>query len=171
MQIQRPNDKVTSLLIAESDNWLFSPSMQGKKSIHLVQVDGPPQQYCLILISLLFGLHTCNCQENKTGAPKAPCLWVLFISVLDEIPRTTSPNLKTIFYFSPSQKPHRAYGRTNEQTHGTYFLWWLSLNQGLKQRRCVRKPQIFMRNNSRVTAAGFQWFSNGAFSLILILEV
>ena len=112
MQIQRPNDKVTSLLIAESDNWPFSPSMQGKKSIHLVQVDGPLQQYCLILISLLFGLHTCNCQENKTGAPKAPCLWALFTSALDEIPCTTSPNLKTIFYFSPSQKPHHDYGRT-----------------------------------------------------------
>lgn len=34
MQIQRPNDKVTSLLITESDQWPFSQSMQGNKSIH-----------------------------------------------------------------------------------------------------------------------------------------
>ena len=54
MQIQRPNDKVTSLLIAESDNWPFSQSVQGKKSIHLVQVDGPPQQYCLLFLFLFF---------------------------------------------------------------------------------------------------------------------
>ena len=85
MQIQRPNDKVTSLLIAESDT--SGHFLRACKEINQSISSGWRSTSArLPLISLPFGLHICNRQESKRGAPKVPFPWVLFTSAVEMPP-------------------------------------------------------------------------------------
>lgn len=77
------------------------------------------------------------------------------------MPPTTTPNLKTLPFISPHHKSITArFDWTQVCTRGAYFLLWLCRNQGLKQRRCVGKPQIRRKNKGRVATAGFSDFSD-----------
>lgn len=169
MQIKDPMIK-SDFLHSRKHNWPFSQSVQGKKS-NPFSSGWWSTSAVLPLILIFLAFIFVIIRKTKQEPEKAPWLWVCYLC-LDEIPCTTSPNLMTIFYFSPSQKHHRTYGWTNEQTHGTYFLWWLSLNQGLNKEG-VRKPQIFIRNNIESLQPDFKDSAIGVqlFFFILILVI
>lgn len=155
MQIQRPNDKVTSLLITESDKWHF---LRACKEINqsISSSWWSTSAISPLKLSLPLGLHGCNGLGNPNGRSGSTfpggsvdlSYWwgamYHLISFED-----------TIFSVSPSQKNHHIHYLTKEQTHGTYFLQCLGLNQGLRQRRCVESHRSVERNNSRILAAVF----------------